>query len=625
MSEILPPSERYQQLIDQIVQMTLKGNIRSKEQVYQLLVEGVAAGTGELFERVLQSQVETIQVRLDTETDELKQAKAARSRRAMQTIQGEWERWQQLNQATEAIASVIQKIITAESAQRLTAFLRAIDPNQPQCLSTSQLKQLASALKQQGDASSGDVQEELHQLAAGIHQGLTTWERVQDHLVSWIYDQGQTLGFAGTPGQGNPWAVWAQQLTNPLLLQLFRSLSLNEPTSDFVAHVSAFDRSTWVELVILLQYIQQGLVAWFDRLVYDAKVGAKLSISTFLAFSILWSQLARGFDQATALNSFHRSQFSEGAFQVTLQILRSFAQRPYFPLYGGVFASFPGSQLRSVVNYLDEPLRRAEGTQEKARILTLIGSSERAQGLLERSKEFHTIARDIASEAGDRPCEIANLNHLSRTCVAQKNYSEAINYSQRALILSRQSGDRLGEANALVNLGHGEVFQAQQVEQAEPEVYEAAISYLQQGLKLAEQLGDRQSQAFAFNSLGIAHVVLEQPQAAIVYLSDGFKAAQVAGDLYLQGLNLAYLAEAYYRLQEMNRAVYTGCLGMYLLESIASRDWRQPAGLLTILQGQMGDAFTATLAQLRPELIALIGVDGYDHLPSLIEQYRQPD
>ena len=315
--------------------MTLKGNIRSKEQVYQLLVEGVAAGTGELFERSLQGQAEALQVRLDTETDELKQAKAARSRRAIQTIQGEWARWQQLNQATEAIASVIQTIITAESSQRLAAFLRAIDPNQPHCLNLGQLKQLAAALQQQGESSSGEVQQELYQLAAGIHQGLASWERVQDQLVSWIYDQGQTLGFAGTPGQSNPWTVWAKQLTNPLLIQLFRSLSLNESVSECVAGLPAFDLITWVELVILLQYTQQGLVAWFDRLVYDAKVGAKLSISTFLAFSIVWSQLARGFSQATALNALHQSQFSEGAFQVTLQLLRSFAQRPYFPLYGG--------------------------------------------------------------------------------------------------------------------------------------------------------------------------------------------------------------------------------------------------------------------------------------------------
>lgn len=623
MSEPLPLPDRYLQLIDQIVQMTLKGKIRSKEQVYQLLVEGVSSGTGELFERCLQQQVDRVQAQLDA-ADEMKQAKAARSRRALQTIQGEWERWQQHNQATEAIARVMQKITTADVAQRLPEFLRAIDPNQPQVLSVTQLKQLAKALQQQGD-STGDstVQQELHQLAAGINRGLEAWERVQPHLVSWIYEQEQTLGFAGTTGKGDPWTVWSKQLTQPQLIQLFRAIALNESVSD-AARKSALDSSTWVELVILLQYIQQGLVAWFDRLVYDAKVGAKLSISIFLAFSIIWSQLARGFSQATALNSLQQNQLSEGSFQITLQILRLFAQRPYFPLYGGVFASFPGSQLRSVVNYLNEPLKRADGTQAKARILTLIGASERAQGLLDRAKEFHDIAREIAAEAGDRPCEIANLNHLSRTCVAQKNYGEAINYSQRALILSRQVGDRLGEANALVNLGYSEVLQAQQIEQAEPEVYEAAISYLQQGLKLAEQRDDRQSQAVAFNSLGIAHIVLEQPQAAIDYLTDGLKAAQIAGDLYLQGLNLAYLAEAYYRLQETNRAIYTSCLGMYFLESIAARDWRQPAGLLTILQGQMGATFALMLAQLRPELIAAIGVDGYDHLPTLIEQYRQP-
>ncbi len=628
MSDALSLHDRYLQLIDQIVQMTLKGNIRSKEQVYQMLVERVSAGTGELFERCLQGEVDRVQAWVDTATDEFKQAKATRSRRALQTIQGEWERWQQQNQATEAIALVARKITAADSAQRLAEFLQAIDPNRSQCLNTSQLKQLATLLQQQGDTlDDSDGQQALHHLAAGIHQGLASWERLQGHLVSWIYDQGQgQIGFTGSPGgQNNPWTVWAQQLTSPLPIQLFRALSLNEPISEFAAALPALEVSAWVELVLILQYLQQGLVAWFDRLVYDAKVGAKLSISTFLAFSIIWSQLARGFAQATALNSRHRSQFSDGASQLTLQILRLFSQRPYFPLYGGVYASFPGSQLRSIVNYLDEPLKRVEGTQEKARILTLIGSSERAQGQLERAKELHEIAREIAAEAGDRACEIANFNHLSRTCVAQKNYAEAINYSQRALILSRQTGDRLGEANALVNLGYSEVFQAQRMEQSEPESYELAVNYLEQGLNLAEQLGDRQSQALALNSLGIAQVVLEQPQAAIEYLTNGLKSAQVAGDLYLQGLNLAYLAEAYYRLQNANRAILTGCLGMYFLDTIASRDWRQPAGLLTILQGQLGESFDTTLTQLRPELIAAIGVDGYDHLPTLIERYRNPE
>ncbi|HEY9805019.1 MAG TPA: tetratricopeptide repeat protein, partial [Candidatus Obscuribacterales bacterium] len=311
------------------------------------------------------------------------------------------------------------------------------------------------------------------------------------------------------------------------------------------------------------------------------------------------------------------------AFQTTLQILRTFAQREYFPLYGGIFASFAGNYLRDALNYLDEPLRRAEGTQEKARILTLLGYSFRAQGQYDRAQNFHQQALELARTAGDRPCEIANFNHLSRACVAEKNYAEAINYSQQGLILSRQAGDRLGEANALANLGYSEVLQAQQLEHIEPETYESAIDYLQQGLKLSERLGDRQSQALCLSSLGIAHIVLDQPQMAIAYLEGGIQAAQFSGDVYLQARNLAHLAEAYYRLQNLEKAVYSGCLGMYLLEQMASNEWRQPAGLLMILQGQMGETgFQAALEQHRRQIAAVIGVDGYDHIPQLLEQYR---
>jgi tetratricopeptide (TPR) repeat protein len=231
---------------------------------------------------------------------------------------------------------------------------------------------------------------------------------------------------------------------------------------------------------------------------------------------------------------------------------------------------------------------------------------------------------EIARNEGDRSCEIANLNHLSRTYVQQQNYAEAINYSQRALILSRQTGDKTGEANALVNLGYSEVMQAQQLENLEPETYEAAINYLEQGLKLSEKLGDIQSKALCVSSLGIAYLVIGQHQEAIKYLEDGFKTAQVSGDFYLQGINLAYLAEAYYHLQNSEKAIYTGCLGMYLLNQIASSEWHQPAGLLTILHTQIGaEAFQKFLQQHRPKIIAVIGVDGYDHLPQLLEEYQR--
>jgi tetratricopeptide (TPR) repeat protein len=397
---------------------------------------------------------------------------------------------------------------------------------------------------------------------------------------------------------------------------LFRALAMGESAIEFAEKQSSISLSDWVEVALILQYLQRGLVNWFDQQAYNVQAGSKLSISTYLTFAVIWSQLASGFQS--------RAAYSNGCSQVMLQILRNFSQRPYFPLYGGIFASFAGNSLRDALDYLDEPLRRVEGTQEKARILTLLGYSQRALGQYERSIQFHQQALEIARNAGDRPCEIANLNHLSRTYVQEKNYTEAINNSQRALMLSRQAGERTAEANALVNLGYSEVMQAQKLEQVETEVYESAINYLEQGLKLSEQLGDIQSKALCFSSLGIAYLVIDQSSAAIPYLENGFKTAQVSGDLYLQGRNLAYLSEAYYNLQNSEKAIYTGSLGMYLLEQIASNEWRQPAGLLTILQGQMGaEAFQSLLQQHRPKIMAIIGVDGYDYIPQLLEIYKE--
>ncbi|MDH6076940.1 tetratricopeptide repeat protein [Chrysosporum ovalisporum FSS-45] len=604
-------SDRYLALIDEIVESTLKGKISSVEMVYQMLQKNLLCGTGEVFELVLSNRLGSIQSQVDHEIDELKKSKANRQLRAIKTIQSQWLRYSQQNKATETIASAVKEITTASPDERLSIFLRVIDPNQKQTLNIPQLQQLAKALQQ-----FSQVDADLQQISQGITRGLASWQGLQDHLVSWLYEKNQQLGFGGVSGERGPWATWAKQVKSDIPQGLFRTLAMEQSAIEFAQKQSSLSLSDWVELAMILQYLQRGLVNWFDQQAYNIQAGSKLSISTFLTFAVIWSQLAKGFHP--------RAVYTNGCSQIMLQILRNFSQRSYFPLYGGIFASFAGNSLRDALDYLDEPLRRVEGTQEKARILTILGYSQRALGQYQRSIEFHQQALDIARNAGDCPCEIANLNHLSRTYVQEKNYTEAINYSQRALMLSRQSGERIAEANALVNLGYSEVMQAQKLEQLETELYETAINYLEQGLKLSEQLGDIQSQALCLSSLGVAYLVIGESQAAIPYLENGFKTAQVAGDLYLQGRNLAYLSAAYYNLQNSDKAIYTGSLGMYLLEQISSNEWRQPAGLLTILQGQIGaEAFQTLLNQHRHKIMAIIGVDGYDYIPQLLAKYQE--
>jgi tetratricopeptide (TPR) repeat protein len=308
---------------------------------------------------------------------------------------------------------------------------------------------------------------------------------------------------------------------------------------------------------------------------------------------------------------------------MALQVLRQFAQQAYFPLYGGLFTALSGEPLRTLLEYLDQPLRQVPNTDTKARILTLLGYSQRALGQYDLAQQFHERALESAREAGDQPCEIANLNHLSRTAVMAEAFDTAIAHSQRALILARQAGDRLGEANALTNFGYSEVCRAQ-AQSPEPEQVESILTYLEQGLVLTEQVQDRPSQALCANSLGMGQVMLRQYEKAVPALEKGLQIAQAIGDQFLQGMNYSYLAIAYLHLDNTDMAVFCAALGMYLLWQINSDQWHQPAGTLAILQGQIGpDAFQAALEAYRPAFLKQIGVDGYDYLPQLLMAYRE--
>jgi tetratricopeptide (TPR) repeat protein len=612
-------SDRYLTLINQIITATLQGQIRSKEQVYQQLQAEVEPGGGELFERCLQVQVDEVQAIVSTTSaDDLQHAKAIRKQRALKTIVGEWERWQKENQSNTALDQIVQTIATAPPNQQIQPLLQAIDPNQPQMLTREQIQQLAQALQQHVKKTGSELDEttiaSLSALATGLVQGLKSWQDLEADVVGWVFQQSQgEIGFGNERDRG-PWGSWAKASRSPGLKQLFNDLAQHQSiTSEGIP--AALSLPDWVELAIVLQRLQLGLVNWFDKQPYDSSAGKRLSIATFLTFSTVWSQLSQRFAQLS------QPDLAEGCFQMTLQALYLFAQQRYFPLYGGLFAALSGESLQTLLDYIDQPLRQAANTQSKARILTLIGYSQRALGGYVQALQFHESALEIAREAGDRPCEIANLNHLSRTWLGQQDYDNAINVSQRALILARQTGDRLGEANALANLGCSEVFQAQ--EQAlEPEQYERLLDYLQRGLRLAEQESDRPTQAICAHSLGMAQVVLADYEAAVQSLQKGVQIAQAIGDLFLQGLNCAYLAEAYRGLGNTDRAIFAGCLGMYWLHQIQSLQWRQPAGILTILIGQLGSAtFQAILIQLRPQFLPYIGVDGYDYLPTLLEDY----
>jgi tetratricopeptide (TPR) repeat protein len=615
--------ERYQQTIADIVNRILTGKqIISKEYIYQILVEQIELGTSEIFEGCLSEQMQRVTAAIASETNEVKQAKGGHELKAMQWIQTALAGWQDERQAIAVVTQTIDRIVAVNPDRRLNILLQALDPNQERRLSNAQIQLIIKSLRSTANIhlEPSDF-EQMEQLAAGLDRGLKALPALEPHLVSWIYEGGQQIGFSGVTENG-PWTRWAQHIDSQLIQSLFQSIGRQQSISDLVAHQSTGDEGEWTELAIVLQSIQIALVAWFDAQMYDRVWGERMSFSTLITFAAIWCELANGVGRAASINSSHREAIAKACFQVTLQILRTAAQRPNFPLYGGIFASFSGETLRDTLSYFDLPLKQVAGTQEKGRLLTILGYSQQALGQIDRAISLHQEALEIANQAGDRPCEIANLNHLSRISIGQKDYQQAISYSQRALILARQTGDKLGEANALTNVGYSEVLAAHAIDLMDEDIYEQNISYLDRGLKLAQTLDDKQSLALCYHSLGLAYLTIQQPEKSIEYLQQGTKAAQAVGDLYLQGLNLTYLAEAHHSLKKNKTAVFYSCLAMYQLHQIGAKEWKQAASLAIILQGQFGaEEFQAILTQYRPNLIPAIGVDGFDYLPQLIGKY----
>ena len=593
--------ERYLALIDDIVAQTLKGNVRSKEQVRSQLEEAVEPGTGEIFERAVASRI--------AETDSDSSLKAGRILRALKTIDSEWQKGQKARQAASGLSAAAEKLQQADFSQRPAVLLSVIDPNQPEPLSRPQLLQLAKAIA---------TIEDLAAWSQGIQAGLANYERIEPDLVSWLYEPaGASVGFGSKADKG-PWALW-QKKVQGLPKLLFTAIAQAEDVEAITR--TAVDAASWVDLAILLHFMQRGLITWFDKQPYSAKAGKQLSYSTSLIFAAIWGRLSQGFAQMGASSY---QALADGSFQLMLQILRRFAQRDDFPLYGGVFASFSGDYLQDTLDYFSEPLTQVEGTQEKARILTLLGYSRQMLGRASEAKAFYEDALEIAQAAGDLACETACRCHLARNEILAKDYESGIATSQRALILARQRGDSIGQANALVNLGYAQVLQARANDVGDASVYDSAIAYLKQGLELAVKQGDFQSQALAYNSLGIGYVMGDRPQEGLDILIKGAEAVRGSGNIYLQGLYTLYSAEAHHALKHTEEAIFHSALAMHLLHSIGSEDWRQAAGLASVLQGQLGeDAYQQILSKYQRQLTPITSLEGYEALSSLLKEYRE--
>jgi hypothetical protein len=82
------------------------------------------------------------------------------------------------------------------------------------------------------------------------------------------------------------------------------------------------------------------------------------------------------------------------------------------------------------------------------------------------------------------------------------------------------------------------------------------------------------------------------------------------------------MAEACYQLDRFEDAPYPALLALYHLYHLGAREWRQAAGLITLLQGRQSQDWQSFLLPERGAILEQIGPEGVDSLADILERYR---
>jgi tetratricopeptide (TPR) repeat protein len=124
--------------------------------------------------------------------------------------------------------------------------------------------------------------------------------------------------------------------------------------------------------------------------------------------------------------------------------------------------------------------------------------------------------------------------------------AEAIPRLERALEVSRQIGDRQGEANALRNLGfaHMDLHESQQ-----------AIDFYKQALVVAREVGDRTLQGQVRSGLGDAFRDLGEPQRAIEHYEEALRIGREVGNRAMESETLSRISRVYLDLREARHVI----------------------------------------------------------------------
>jgi len=209
---------------------------------------------------------------------------------------------------------------------------------------------------------------------------------------------------------------------------------------------------------------------------------------------------------------------------------------------------------RKLVDRISSPTKR--------HCLNQIGNSYSSLGNIERSIDYYQKALQFTRDTGDRAGESAALGNLGSAYKNLGQYEQAIDYHQKNLIIAREINDRCSESNALSGLG---------VVYNRLEQYEQAIDYHKQHLTITQEIGNRLSEGNALSNLGVVYYNLAQYEQAIDYHKQHLTITREIGHRRGEGIALVNIGEAQLRLRKYPESLKYNQAALEIFREVGDR------------------------------------------------------
>jgi CHAT domain-containing protein/Flp pilus assembly protein TadD len=152
----------------------------------------------------------------------------------------------------------------------------------------------------------------------------------------------------------------------------------------------------------------------------------------------------------------------------------------------------------------------------------------------------------IRREIGYRAGEGTTLNNIGLIYAKLGQYSESLDFYQKALKISREIGDLAGEGTTLTNIGviYDSLGQ-----------YSQALDFFQQALNISREIGDRVAEGTTRNNIAAAYAGLAQYEQALDFYQQALNISREIGDLAGEGVTLTNIGVVYLSLGEYSQAL----------------------------------------------------------------------